>query len=47
MSTFNTCLYADSHRFLATDGGLRIALTRREVLKAKNEIDTITSPSTL
>jgi hypothetical protein len=47
MSTFNTCPYANSHCFPATDGGLRTALTRREVLKAENEIDSITSPSSL
>jgi hypothetical protein len=47
MSTFNTCPYADSHCFPATDGGLRTALTRREVLKAENKINAITSPSAL
>jgi hypothetical protein len=47
MSTFNTCPYADSRRFPATDGGLRTALTRKEVLKAENDIDNITSPSAL
>jgi hypothetical protein len=47
MSTFNACPYADSRRFPATDGGLRTALTRREVLRAENDIDAITSPSAL
>jgi hypothetical protein len=47
MSTFNACPYADSRCFPATDGGLRTALTRKEVLKAENDIDTITSPSAL
>jgi hypothetical protein len=47
MSTFNACPYADSRHFPATDGGLRTALTRKEVLKAENDIDAITSPSAL
>jgi hypothetical protein len=47
MSAFNTCPYTDSCRFPATDRGLRTALTRKEVLKAEEDIDTITSPSTL
>jgi hypothetical protein len=47
MSTFNTCPYADSRRFPATNGGLRTALTRREVLKAENKINATTSPSAL
>jgi DNA repair ATPase RecN len=47
MSTFNACPYADSRRFPATDGGLRTALTKKEVLKAKEEIDAVTSASAL
>jgi hypothetical protein len=47
MSTTESCPYADSRRFPAVNGGLRTALTRKEVLKAEEEIEAITSASSL